>query len=450
MLLHDQSTLNMLRRCTAATALSRLWHQTRYASNGAPCDALSESELQLQQAVRQFAATELKPKVASMDASAKMCPDLVKSLFSAGLMGIETKAEWGGSELSFFCSILAIEEISRICPAVGGLVDVQNTLLNTILGKWGTPLQQSTLLPRLATKEVAAFCLTEPHSGSDAFALKTRAVKQPDGNGGERWVINGSKCFISNATEATVFLVMATVDPSKGFKGITCFVVDAASLPADGSRGRVTIGKQEKKMGIRASSTCEVIFQDVVPMSIDGAALPNDRLGVIGEVGSGYKIAIEALNEGRIGIGAQMVGLAQGAMDIALPYVLKERQQFGMYVGEFQGMQFQYAAQAMEIHAARLLVYNAARMKLANMPFVTEAAMAKLYSSEVAERTASRAIEWMGGVGFMEGEVPGLAKLYRDAKAGSIYEGTSNIQRLTIAKAMKEQYQRRPPGGATR
>ena len=384
----------------------------------APCTNLTDEELLLQRAVRDFAVKHVAPKVLKMDEDSKMCPELIQQCFKAGFMGIETPSQYNGSGMSFFSSILAIEELARVDSSVAGLVDVQNTLVNTILRTWGTTALQDELLPRLATAEVGSFCLTESGSGSDAFALKTRAEKR-----GSDWVINGSKVYITNAGEASIFLVMATVDASKGYKGITCFAVDAKKTPG------VRIGRKENKMGIRASSTCEVIFENVV--------VPESQ--VISEVGKGYKIAIEALNEGRIGIGAQMLGVAQGAMDVALPYLF-ERKQFGSYIGDFQGMQFQYAQQSMEIHAARLLVYNAARKKLAGQAFVEDAAMAKLFASQVAEKTASKAIEWMGGCGFMKDV--GCEKFYRDAIIGSVYEGTSNIQLHTLAKFVRDRYAR--------
>lgn len=381
-----------------------------------PCTLLSEEELALQQSVREFSLNVVKPKVLEMDETMTMCPDLIKGCFDNGLMGIETSTELNGSGFSFFGSILAIEELAKVDPAVSVMVDVQNTLVNNIFFNFGNEAVKKKFLPQLAQKSLGSFCLTEAGSGSDAFALKTKAERK-----GDKWVINGSKAWITNAHEADIFMVMANVDPSKGHRGITCFVVDKNLHPG------VRVGKKENKMGIRASSTCEVHF--------DNVEIPEEN--VVGEIGKGYKIAIEALNEGRIGIGAQMVGLAQGALDGCMPYLF-ERKQFGKLIGDFQGMQFQYAQAEVELHAARLMVYNAARKKLQGEEFVADAAMAKLYSSQVAERTASRAIEWMGGIGFMKSA--GVEKFYRDAKIGQIYEGTTNIQLQTIAKSMKARY----------
>mgnify|MGYP001571614880 FL=1 len=411
-----------MRRLIRAPVVSRVAFKgaaVRFASDAtvtAPCSNLSDEERMLQQAVRDFSLKQVAPKVLKMDEEQRMCPELIQQCFKAGFMGIETPSQYNGSGMSFFSSILAIEELARVDPSVSVMVDVQNTLVNNIFFNFANEQQRQQFLPLLAESEVGCFCLTEPGSGSDAFALKTRAEKR-----GSDWVINGSKVYITNAGEASIFLVMATVDASKGYKGITCFAVDAKKTPG------VRIGRKENKMGIRASSTCEVIFENAV--------VPESQ--VISEVGKGYKIAIEALNEGRIGIGAQMLGVAQGAMDVALPYLF-ERKQFGSYIGDFQGMQFQYAQQSMEIHAARLLVYNAARKKLAGQAFVEDAAMAKLFASQVAEKTASKAIEWMGGCGFMKDV--GCEKFYRDAKIGAIYEGTSNIQLHTLAKFVRDRY----------
>jgi short/branched chain acyl-CoA dehydrogenase len=381
-----------------------------------PCNQLTEEETMLVNSVREFSQKVVKPKVLEMDEKQKMDPDVVKQCFENGLMGIEVPEKHGGSGMSFFGSILAIEEIARVDGSLSVMVDVQNTLVNNIFFRYATDAQRAKYLPKLARESVGCFCLTEPTSGSDAFALKTRAEKR-----GNDWVINGSKIYITNAGEADIFLVMANVDPSKGYKGITCFVADRRE-----NKG-IRLGRRENKMGIRASSTCEVIFEDLV--------VPEEN--VIFEVGKGYKIAIETLNEGRIGIGAQMVGIAQGALDTAMPYLF-ERKQFGQYIGDFQGMQFQYAQANLEVHAARLMVYNAGRKKMAGQPFVEDAAMAKLFASQVAERTASKAIEWMGGNGFIKEF--GVEKYYRDAKIGAIYEGTTNIQLHTLAKFVKERY----------
>lgn len=373
----------------------------------------------LQSSVREFALKHVAPRVLKMDEAAKMDPEVIQEAFKAGLMGIETPSDLQGAGMSFFSSILAIEELARIDGATSVMVDVQNTLVNNIFFRYANDAQRAKYLPRLAQDTVGCFCLTEPTSGSDAFALKTRAEKK-----GDSYVINGSKIYITNGGEANIFLVMANVDPSKGYKGITCFVVDARE-----NKG-VTVGRRENKLGIRASSTVELNFDNVtVPAA-----------NVISEVGKGYKIAIEVLNEGRIGIGAQMVGIAQGAMDATMPYLF-QRKQFNSFIGDFQGMQFQYAQAAMEIHAARLMVYNAARKKVNNEPFIEDAAMAKLFSSQVAERVASKCVEWLGGVGFMKEYH--AERFYRDAKIGAIYEGTTNIQLHTLAKFVKDRYQQK-------
>ncbi|KAJ2909000.1 hypothetical protein GGI21_002319 [Coemansia aciculifera] len=332
-------------------------------------------------------------------------------------MGVETSVDHGGAGASFTSAIIVVEELAKIDPSVSVLCDVHNTLVNTVFRTYASPQLQQEYLPRLATDSLGCFCLSEASAGSDAFALQTRATVQGDGS----YVINGAKMWITNSGEADVFLVFATVDPALGYRGITCFVVDR-NTPG------LTVAKKEKKLGIRASSTCQVSFDDVkVPAS-----------SVVGSVGKGYKIAIEILNEGRIGIAAQMLGLAQGAFDHVMPYLF-QRKQFGTRIGDFQGMQHQYAQIATEIEAARLLTYNAARMKEEGRPFAKEAAMAKLYASQVAEKASSKAVEWMGGVGFTR-DMP-VEKLYRDCKIGAIYEGTSNIQLQTIAKALAKEYQ---------
>jgi len=391
---------------------------TRFAATAPPppVTKLSEEEEMLVQSVRDFCQKEIKPRVLAMDEAQKMAPEVIKGCFDAGLMGIETPSELGGSGMSFFSSILAIEELARIDGAVSVMVDVQNTLVNNIFFNYANEEQKKKFLPRLAQDTVGCFCLTEPGSGSDAFALKTKAEKQ-----GDYYVLNGSKVYITNAGEANIFLCMANVDPSKGYKGITCFAVDQRETPG------VSLGRRENKLGIRASSTMEVNFSNV--------KVPESQ--VVGAVGKGYKIAIECLNEGRIGIGAQMVGIAQGAMDACMPYLF-ERKQFGQLVGDFQGMAFQYAQAQLDLHAARLLVYNAARKKCTGEPFVEDAAMAKLYASQVAERIGSKAVEWMGGAGFMKEY--GVEKFYRDAKIGAIYEGTTNIQLHTLAKFVRDRY----------
>jgi alkylation response protein AidB-like acyl-CoA dehydrogenase len=372
---------------------------------------LSEDEAMFRDAVRDFAEAEVAPLVAEMDAAQQMKPELVRQLFEMGLMGIEIPEHLGGAGSTFFTSVLIVEELSRIDPAVAVLVDVQNTLVINAIGRWGTEAQQSALFPRLAADAVGAYALSEAGSGSDAFALSCRARQD-----GDDWILEGQKLWITNGNEAEIFLVFATVDPDAGYKGITAFVVEKSM---DG----FSVGKKEDKLGIRASSTCEIVLDDVrVPAG-----------NVLGEVGKGYKVAIETLNEGRIGIGAQMVGLAQGALDHTVRYV-QEREQFGRPIGNFQGVQFQLAEMATEIEAARLLVYNAARLKDAGENFLDQAAKAKLYSSEIAQRVASTCIDLYGGYGFTR-EYP-VEKYYRDAKIGTIYEGTSNMQKQTIAKIL--------------
>ncbi len=372
---------------------------------------LTEQERMFQEAARDFATAEIAPKIMQMDEAAQIDPALLPKLFEMGLMGIEIPDEFGGTGADFFTSILIVEELSRVDPSVAVLVDVQNTLFINALLRWGSDEQRARYLPRLASDTVGAYALSEAGSGSDAFALSCRAT--PDG---DDWVLEGHKLWITNGNEAELFIVFATVDPDAGYKGITAFLVEK------GFEG-FSVGKKEDKLGIRASSTTELLFDNVrVPGS-----------NVLGEVGMGYKTAIETLNEGRIGIGAQMIGLAQGALDHTVRYV-QEREQFGRAVGSFQGVQFQLAEMATEIEAARLMVYNAARLKDAGQPFVTPAAMAKLYSSEMAQRLASMCIDLHGGYGFTK-EYP-VEKLYRDAKIGTIYEGTSNMQKQTIAKAL--------------
>lgn len=407
----------MFRR-TALSLVGRVTPVLRCAATlvPTPCTLLTDEEKALQESVRQFALTHVAPRTLRMDEAQKMDKELIDEAFKAGLMGIETPSELQGCGMSFFSSILAIEELARIDAAVSVMVDVQNTLVNNIFFRYANEEQRAKYLPRLAKDTVGCFCLTEPTSGSDAFALKTRAEKK-----GDTYVLNGSKIYITNGGEANIFLVMATVDSSKGYKGITCFIVDGNEHKG------VKIGRRENKLGIRASSTVEINFDNVVvPAS-----------NVVSEVGKGYKIAIEVLNEGRIGIGAQMVGIAQGSMDAAMPYLF-QRKQFNTFVGDFQGMQFQYAQCQMELHAARLMVYNAARKKVLGEPFVEDAAMAKLFASQVAERTASKCVEWLGGVGFTKEYH--VERFYRDAKIGAIYEGTTNIQLHTLAKFVKERY----------
>jgi alkylation response protein AidB-like acyl-CoA dehydrogenase len=377
----------------------------------APLTVLSEDEQLLRQSVSDFANAEIRPLVREMDEHAKMSPALIQKLFALGIMGVEVPDSYGGAGGTFFHSVLVVEELSRVDPSVGVLVDVQNTLVINAILRWGSAEMKSRILPRLAGTAIGAYGLSEAGSGSDAFALQTRAAERDGG-----FVITGRKLWITNANVAEIFIVFATVNPDAGYRGITAFIVER------GTPG-FSIGKKEDKLGIRASSTCELIFEDCrVPAS-----------AVLGEVGKGYKVAIETLNEGRIGIGAQMLGLAQGALDHALSYT-QERKQFGKPISNFQGVQFQLARMATEVEASRLLVYNAARLRDAGRPFLTEAAMCKIFASEVAERNASLAINLYGGYGFVK-DYP-VEKLYRDAKIGQIYEGTSNLQLQTIAKQL--------------
>jgi alkylation response protein AidB-like acyl-CoA dehydrogenase len=372
---------------------------------------LSDEEQMFREAVRDFAVAEVAPRVQAMDAAQQMDADLIPKLFEMGLMGIEIPDAHGGAGSNFFTSVLVVEELSRIDPSVGVLVDVQNTLVINALLRWGSAELKAKYLPRLARDTVGAYALSEAGSGSDAFALGCRATPS-----GADWVLNGQKMWITNAQEAGLYIVFATVDPEQGYRGITAFLVERDA------KG-FSVGKKEDKLGIRASSTCELVLQDV---KVPGAA-------VLGEVGKGYKVAIETLNEGRIGIGAQMLGLAQGALDHTLDYI-QERKQFGRPIGDFQGVQFQIAELATQVEAVRLMVYNAARLKDAGLPFLAPAAMAKLFSSEVAQNVSSVCIDLFGGYGFTR-EYP-VEKLYRDAKIGTIYEGTSNMQKQTIAKAL--------------
>lgn len=374
-----------------------------------PLTLLSEDEQMFRATVRRFAAEQIGPLVRSMDEAQQMNAEVVRQLFELGLMGIAVPEEYGGAGGCFFEAILAVEEISSVDPAVGVLVDVQNTLCVNALGRWATEEQKRRWLPRLAADTVGAYALSEASSGSDAFALQTRAVRR-----GDDYVLNGQKLWITNAKEAGLFIVFATIDTSAGYKGITAFVVEKGAAGFE-------VGKKEDKLGIRASSTCELVFRDCV--------VPANQ--VLGEVGKGYKIAIETLNEGRIGIGAQMLGLAEGAWGHAARWA-GERKQFGKTLVEFQAMQFQLAEMATEIEAARLMVYNAARLKDAGVDFLKEAAMCKYFASQMAERVASLAVEVFGGAGFVK-DYP-VEKLYRDAKIGKIYEGTSFMQLATIAK----------------
>jgi len=371
--------------------------------------ALAEDERLLRDSVREFAVAKIRPLAREMDERAQMSRPLIDELFALGVMGIEIPESFGGSGARFFHAVLVVEELSRVDPSVGVLVDVQNTLVINALLRWGSPDLKARILPKLASKSIGAYALSEAESGSDAFALQTRARESGDG-----FTISGRKLWITNAYEAEFFIVFATVNPDAGYRGITAFIVER------GMKG-FTVGKKEDKLGIRASSTCELLLEDC----------PVPRASVLGEIGKGYKVAIETLNEGRIGIGAQMLGLAAGALDYAVKYT-KERKQFGKAISEFQGVQFQLARAATDVEAARLLVYNAARLRDEGKPFLTEAAMCKIFASEVAERVASLAVNLYGGYGFVK-DYP-VEKLYRDAKIGQIYEGTSNLQLQTIAK----------------
>ena len=370
---------------------------------------LSDDEGMFQESVRRFAAERIAPLVRVMDEAQQMDVELVREMFALGLMGIGVPEEYGGAGGSFFDAVLAVEAISAVDPAVGVLVDVQNTLCVNAIVRWATSEQKRRHLPRLAADTVGAYALSEAASGSDAFALETRAVRR----GGD-YVLNGQKLWITNAKEAGLFLVFATIDPAAGYKGVTAFLVEKGTAGFE-------VGRKEDKLGIRASSTCELIFRDCV--------LPGDAM--LGEPGKGYRIAIETLNEGRIGIGAQMVGLANGAWEHSARWA-KQRKQFGKPLAEFQAMRFQLAEMATEIEAARLMVYNAARLRDRGAEFVKEAAMAKYFASQVAERVASLAVEVFGGAGCVK-DYP-VEKLYRDAKIGKIYEGTSFMQLATIAK----------------
>jgi alkylation response protein AidB-like acyl-CoA dehydrogenase len=376
---------------------------------------LSEEERLLSDSVLAFARERVAPHVTRMDEESKLEPSLLPGLFEMGLMGIEIPESHGGAGGSFMNAILAVEALARVDASLAVIVDVQNTLVDNAVMRWGNEDQRKRYLPQLSSKWVGSYALSEQGSGSDAFALQARAERQQGG-----WLLTGRKLWITNAAEASLFIVLANVDPSQGYRGITAFLVERGFAGFD-------VGKKENKLGIRASSTCELI--------LDGCLVPDEN--VLGEVGKGYKIAIETLNEGRIGIGAQMLGIAQGAFDYAMGYI-QERRQFNKAIADFQGVQFQYARMATEIESARLLVYNAARLKDAGQPFVKEAAMAKLIASEVAERSASLAVELLGGVGFTK-DYP-VEKFYRDAKIGKIYEGTSNMQLQTIAKLLQAEY----------
>jgi len=377
-----------------------------------PLTQLAEDEALFRDSVREFAEAQIRPLVREMDEQARIPRSLIDKLFDLGVMAIEIPEAYGGAGASFFHAVLAVEELSRVDPSVGVMVDVQNTLVVNALMRWGSEDIKRRYLTKLASASVGAYALSEAGSGSDAFALTTRAREGHDA--GDHFLITGRKLWITNGNEADVFLVFATINPEAGYRGITAFIVERG-FPG------FSVGKKEDKLGIRASSTCELVFEDCrVP-----------KANVLGEAGKGYKSAIETLNEGRIGIGAQMIGLAAGALEHAIKYT-KERKQFGKPIAEFQAVQHQLARAAMEVEAARLTVYNAARLRDAGRPFLTEAAICKIFSSEVAERVASLAVNLFGGNGFVK-DYP-VEKLYRDAKIGQIYEGTSNLQLQTIAK----------------
>eukprot|EP00112_Aurelia_sp_Birch-Aquarium-sp1_P005067 Seg1574.22 transcript_id=Seg1574.22/GoldUCD/mRNA.D3Y31 product="Short/branched chain specific acyl-CoA dehydrogenase mitochondrial" protein_id=Seg1574.22/GoldUCD/D3Y31 len=374
-----------------------------------PLQVFSDEENMMKETVARFAEEQIKPYVLEMDQKSEMRQEIIQGLFDLGLMAVEVDSKYDGTHSTFFSSILVVEELAKVDPAVSVLCDIQNTLINMLFMEHGTEEQKQEYLPQLATSMVGSFCLSEASSGSDAFALKATARKD-----GSHFILNGSKHWISNSEHAGVFLVMANAKPEDGYRGITCFIV-----PKD-TEG-LSLGKKEDKLGIRASSTCIVNLDDV--------RIPEQN--ILGKFGHGYKYAIGSLNVGRIGIAAQMLGLAQGALDHVIPYI-KDRSQFGQKLWDFQSMQHQVAHASTQLQAARLLTYNAARLKEAGLPFVKEAAMAKLYSAEVANMVASKAIDWMGGVGFVKSNP--VEKFYRDAKIGTIYEGTSNIQLSTIAK----------------
>ena len=372
---------------------------------------LSEDEQLFYNSVYEFADREIRPLVREMDEHAKISKELLAKLFDLGVMGIEVPESYSGAGASFFHAVLAVEALSRVDPSIGVLVDVQNTLCINALLRWGSEDVKRKYLPKLASSMIGAYALSEAGSGSDAFAMGTRAAEHADS-----WIVNGRKLWITNGNEADLFIVFANVNPEAGYRGITAFLVER------GFAG-FTVGKKEDKLGIRASSTCELLLEDCrVP-----------KANVLGEVGKGYKVAIETLNEGRIGIGAQMIGLAQGALDHTIKYT-KERKQFGKPIADFQAVKHQIARVATDLEAARLMVYNAARLRDAGEPFLTQAAMSKIFSSEAAERVTSLAVNLYGGYGFVK-DYP-VEKLFRDAKIGQIYEGTSNLQLETIAKQL--------------
>ncbi|HXG88711.1 MAG TPA: acyl-CoA dehydrogenase [Vicinamibacterales bacterium] len=380
-----------------------------HSSSSLALTRLAEDEVIFRDSVYEFADREIRPLVREMDEHAQIPRTLIDKLFEMGLMGIEIPESYGGAGASFFHSVLAVEALSRVDPSIGVLADVQNTLVINAVVQWGNDEVKQRYLPKLASQTIGAYCLSEAGSGSDAFALQTRAIEVAEG-----YMITGRKLWITNGNEADLFIVFANLNPEAGYLGITAFLVER------GAPG-FTVGKKEDKLGIRASSTCELVFEDCLV----------GRDAVLGDVGKGYKVAIETLNEGRIGIGAQMLGLAQGALDHTIRYT-KERKQFGKAIADFQGVQFQLARMAIDVEAARLMVYNSARLRDAGLPFLHEAAMCKILTSEVAERVASMAVNLYGGYGFVR-DYP-VEKLFRDAKIGQIYEGTSNMQLMTIAK----------------
>lgn len=386
-------------------------HESGLLDGPVPLTQLGGEDKLFQTTIRQFAREQIGPHVRAMDEAGVFRKDLIRKMFELGLMGIEIPEEYGGQGGSFFQAVLAVEELAVVDPSAAVIADVQNTLVNNAMMRWANAEQRKRYLPRLASDTVGSYALSEAGSGSDAFALATRAEDR-----GDHFLLNGRKLWITNAAEAGLFLLFATVNPEAGYRGITCFLVER------GFAG-FSVGKKEDKLGIRASSTCELI--------LDNCRVPKEN--AVGEVGKGYKIAIETLNEGRIAIGAQMVGLAQGALNHALAYA-KERKQFGKAIADFQAVQFELADMATQVEASRLLVYNAARLRQAGRPFLTEAAMAKYFASQAAETIASQAVEILGGVGFTK-DYP-VEKLYRDAKIGRIYEGTSNMQRMTIARQL--------------
>jgi short-chain 2-methylacyl-CoA dehydrogenase len=402
---------------SSSSSFSTLTTTTSSSSSHPPLTVFSEDERLTQEAVRAWCRQELQPVVREMDNACQLRSDILTSLFQQGLMGMEIPEAHGGSGLNFTSACLVVEEISRVDPSVAILVDIHNTLTNNAVQFWGSPALQDKWLPRLASDTVSSFCLSEASSGTDAFSMKTTAQISADGT---YYTLNGSKLWISNAQQAGVFLLFANANPAAGYKGITAFMIDAKT-PG------IEVGKPESKLGLRASSTC--------PLTLDNVQVSVDD--VLGQVGMGYKYCIEILNEGRIGIAAQQVGIAKGCLDIVMPY-LQERQQFGRPIGDFQGMQHQCATVATELKAAELLTYNACRLKENGLPFVKEASMAKWYASQVAEKTASKTIEWLGGIGFTQDLL--AEKFYRDCKVGSIYEGTSNIQLQTIAKLIAAEY----------